>query len=104
MRFIRTWDCSKLSILKHMLIVFLLATSCVQAVAAVDISNPTKLMFVGDRTDNLIDVISLGDDEVVYRIETSIHPDHIIVTPFAPILIYTNTAGRAGHYRGENRY
>jgi len=94
MRFIRTWDCSKLSILKHMLIVFLLATSCVQAVAAVDISNPTKLMFVGDRTDNLIDVISLGDDEVVYRIETSIHPDHIIVTPFAPILIYTNTAAR----------
>jgi DNA-binding beta-propeller fold protein YncE len=94
MRSIRTWDYSKLSLVKHLLLVFLLSTGCVQAVAAVDISNPTKLMFVGDRTDNLIDVISLDDSVVVYRIETSIHPDHIIVTPFAPILVYTNTASK----------
>jgi DNA-binding beta-propeller fold protein YncE len=57
---------------------------------AADISNPRSLIFVGDRTENVIDVISVDSNEVVYRIETSIHPDHIVVTPFAPILIYTN--------------
>jgi DNA-binding beta-propeller fold protein YncE len=78
--------------LKALLLFFVLASSGVQAAGAVDISDPTKLMFVGDSTDNLIDVISLDKGEVVYRIETSIHPDHIIVTPFAPILVYTNVA------------
>jgi hypothetical protein len=61
---------------------------------AADISNPRSLMFVGDRSENLIDVISLSDEKVVHRIETSIHPDHIIATPFAPILIYTDTAAK----------
>jgi len=61
---------------------------------AVDISNPMKLMFVGDQKENLIDVISLDDKEVVHRIETSIHPDHIIATPYAPILVYTDTDAR----------
>jgi len=64
------------------------------SVLAADISNPMKLMFVGDRTENLIDVISLDKAEVVHRIETSIRPDHIIATPYAPILMYTNTAAR----------
>ena len=61
---------------------------------AADISNPTKFMFVGDSEENLIAVVSLDDYEVVYRIETSIHPDHIIATPFAPILVYTNIEER----------
>ena len=60
------------------------------AVAAVDISNPTLFMFVGDREANVIDVVSLADAKVVHRIETSIHPDHIIATPFAPILMYAD--------------
>ncbi len=60
------------------------------AAAAVDISNPTLFMFVGDRNANIIDVISLEDAKVVHRIETSIHPDHIIATPFAPILMYAD--------------
>ena len=77
--------------MRCLLIALTLATACVQAA---DISNPMKLMFVGDATDNLIDVISLDDGEVVHRIETSIHPDHIIATPFAPILMYTDTAAR----------
>jgi hypothetical protein len=58
---------------------------------AVDISDPTQFMFVGDRTDDVIDVISLGDAEVVHRIRTSIHADHIVATPFAPILMYADT-------------
>ena len=70
-----------------------LALMTANALAA-DISNPRSLMFVGDRTENLIDVISLGDRKVVHRIETSIHPDHIVATPFAPILIYTDTAAK----------
>lgn len=60
------------------------------AAAAVDISNPTLFMFVGDRELNVIDVVSLKDKVVVHRIETSIHPDHIIATPFAPILMYAD--------------
>jgi DNA-binding beta-propeller fold protein YncE len=63
-------------------------------VHAADISDPTRLMFVGDRSANIIDVISLDDGKVVHRIETSIHPDHIIATPFAPILVYADTDAR----------
>ncbi len=59
---------------------------------AVDISDPKQFMFVGDRSDNTIDVVSLDDNEVVYRIETSIHPDHIIATPFAAILMYADVS------------
>jgi len=59
---------------------------------AADISNPTQFMFVADSDENFIDVISLGEAEVVHRIETSIHPDHVIATPFAPILMYANVA------------
>ena len=68
---------------------------------AADISNPMALMFVGDRIDNIIDVVSLADQEVVHRIETSIHPDHIIATPFAPILIYTDIAARKASRGGS---
>jgi hypothetical protein len=60
----------------------------------VDLSDPKQFMFVGDRSNNTIDVISLSDNEVVHRIETSIHPDHIIATPFAPILMYTDSSTR----------
>lgn len=62
--------------------------------AAADISDPTKFMFVGDRTDNIIDVVSLDNAEVVQRILTSIHPDHIVATPFAPILVYADIEAR----------
>lgn len=57
---------------------------------AADISDPTQFMFVGDREENVIDVISLADAEVVHRIVTSVQPDHIIATPFAPILVYAD--------------
>ena len=74
-------------------LISLLLVACAAANAA-DISNPTKFMFVADRQDDVIDVISLDDAEVVHRIETSIHPDHIIATPFAPILMYTDIDAR----------
>ena len=61
---------------------------------AVDISDPTQFMFVGDRDDDVIDVISLADAEVVHRVRTSIHADHIIATPFAPILMYADTEAK----------
>ena len=60
----------------------------------VDISDPKQFMFVGDRSNNVIDVVSIDDSEVVHRIETSIHPDHIIATPFAPILMYADIAAK----------
>lgn len=60
----------------------------------VDISNPRALMFAADREQNLIDVISINSGKVVHRIETSIHPDHIIATPFAPILVYADIAAK----------
>lgn len=77
--------------MRFLLLVLLLAANWVQAA---DISDPTKLMFVGDSRENLIDVISLKEGKVVFRIETSIRPDHIIATPFAPILMYTDTAAK----------
>ena len=80
---------NRLVLLPILLLVLVAANSL-----AADISNPRSLMFVGDRSENLIDVISLNDEKVVHRIETSIHPDHIVATPFAPILIYTDTAAK----------
>lgn len=77
--------------MRYLYFFLMLAASCVQAA---DISDPTKLMFVGDSKENLIDVISLDEGKVIYRIETSIRPDHIIATPFAPILVYTDTAAK----------
>ena len=74
--------------MKNLLIFLLLIAGQLQAA---DISNPMKLMFVGDRIDKIIDVISLGEGTVVHRIQTSIHPDHIVATPFAPILMYADT-------------
>jgi len=74
--------------MKNLLIFLLLIAGQLQAA---DISNPMKLMFVGDRIDKIIDVISLDEGAVVHRIETSIRPDHIVATPFAPILMYADT-------------
>ena len=61
---------------------------------AADISDPTQFMFVGDRDEDIIDVVSLESAKVVHRIETSIHADHIVATPFAPILMYADVDAR----------
>ena len=82
---------TKYQTMKNLLIFLSLVAGQLQAA---DISNPMKLMFVGDRTDKIIDVISLDEGAVVHRIETSIHPDHIVATPFAPILMYADTDAR----------
>jgi DNA-binding beta-propeller fold protein YncE len=58
--------------------------------AAVDISNPQRLMFVADAEDHVIDVIDLRENEVVFRIETKYRVDDLVATPFAPLLIHTN--------------
>ena len=83
--------CIRNSAMKCLAVLCLLAEGNVQAA---DISNQLRLMFVGDRSDNIIDVVSLDDGEVVHRIETSIRPDHIVVTPFAPILMYADIDAR----------
>ncbi len=64
------------------------------AVAQVDISNPQRLMFVADSTDNIIDVVDLVDEVAVFRIETKFHVDDLIATPYAPVLVYTNIERR----------
>lgn len=62
--------------------------------AAVDISNPQRLMFVADAVDPVIDVIDLVENKVVFRIETEDRVDDMVATPFAPVLIYTNMEKR----------
>jgi DNA-binding beta-propeller fold protein YncE len=68
--------------------------ACGSAFAQVDISNPLTLMFVADTEAPLIDVIDLEQQRVVYRIETAQVVDDLIVTPYAPILAYTNIEQR----------
>ncbi len=91
MPYILTSACIRNSTMKCLAVLCLLAAANVHAA---DISNPQRLMFVGDRVDNIIDVVSLDEGKVVHRIETSIHPDHIIATPFAPILMYADIEAR----------
>ncbi len=76
-------------------IAFSLAVSlCGTAIAQVDISNPRRLMFVADATDNIIDIVDLIDEEVVFRIETKYPIDDLVATPYAPVLVYTNIERR----------
>ena len=75
-------------------LIVLVSILAVNTSAAADISNPMQFMFVGDREENAIDVVSIDDAARVYRIKTSLHPDHIVVTPFAPILIYVDAGLR----------
>ena len=79
-------------VLRGLPALFLLASPCLQA--AVDISNPQRLMFVADAVDPVIDVIDLVENEVVFRIETEDRVDDLVATPFAPVLIYTNVEKR----------
>lgn len=64
------------------------------AATAQDISNTRSLIFAADQSENIIDVISIGSLEVVYRIQTSIRPDHMIATPFAPVLVYIDISAQ----------
>ncbi|MEE9570480.1 MAG: hypothetical protein V3W02_02160, partial [Gammaproteobacteria bacterium] len=83
--------------MKTLLLLFSSATAfacATAATAAVDISNPLRLMFVADTVDNVIDVIDLVDEEVVFRIETKYPVDDLLATPYAPVLVYTNVEER----------
>ena len=74
------------------------------SVTAQDISNPLKLLAVGDRKENLIEIVDVTKGKSVHRIETTYRPDHILMTPYAPILMYTNTEAKvAVFYNLESR-
>ena len=90
MRFTRIWASTRM----RRLLATLLCWTTISVATAADISDPTQFVFVGDSDENVIAVVSLAEAEVVFRIDTSIHPDHIIATPFAPILMYTDTEAR----------
>ena len=62
---------------------------------AADLSNPVNFMFVADASEKIIDVVDLRDLTVVHRFETSLRADDLTVTPYAPILIYSNTDNNA---------
>jgi len=47
-------------------------------------------MFVADSQDPVIDVIDLERQQVIHRIETEYVVDDLVVTPYAPVLVYTN--------------
>ena len=77
-----------------LVLLFALAPLFSSIAYSADISNPRSLIFIADSSDKVIDVVSVNSNEVVHRIETSIQPDNILVTPFAPILIYTDTEAK----------
>ncbi len=57
---------------------------------AVGIDNPLNLAFVADRKDKLIDVIDLKKGKVIFSIETEFRVDELVVSPYAPTLLYAN--------------
>ena len=63
-----------------------------------DISNPANFMFVSDREEKLIDIVDLVKHKTVYRIETDFVADHVIATPFAPILVYISIDKRVATF------
>jgi DNA-binding beta-propeller fold protein YncE len=62
---------------------------------AVNIDNPLDLAFVADKQENLIDVIDLKKGKVVFSIETEFPADQLVVSPYAPTLLYTNSELKA---------
>ena len=83
--------------MNRLLTSILLSTSLLfsaTAVAQVDISNPLRLLFAADTTNNIVDVVDLGEEQVVFRIETKYPVDDVIATPYAPVLVYTNIERR----------
>lgn len=79
---------------RFLLLFTILTTTLMRPAAAADLSNPLKLMFVADTEDNVIDVIDLDTREAVARIETKYSVDDLVVTPYAPVLAYTNIERR----------
>jgi DNA-binding beta-propeller fold protein YncE len=77
-------------------LLFVLLFASIQSVpaATVDISDPLRLMFVSDAESPVIDVIDLEEEKVVYRIETDDPVDGMVVTPYAPVLVFTNVEKR----------
>lgn len=73
------------------LLIFILATANAWAV---DISNPAKFLFASDKVDKIIDVIDLSNNLVVYRFETEYRVDGLVVTPYAPLLFYSNVENK----------
>lgn len=76
--------------MKYLLTLFVALVCFSHPLSAQDISNTRALIFVGDQSENFIDVISINGLETLYRIETSIRPDHILATPFASVLVYAD--------------
>lgn len=74
-----------------LLCVFVCNLTVVADAPAADISNPLKLLAAGDRSANIIDVIDLDSGRVAHRFHTAFRPDHLLISPYAPILMYTNT-------------
>ena len=66
----------------------------VTGAAATDISDPTRFLFVADAAGQMIDVLELDAMKSVARIDTELRPDHVLVTPFAPVLLYADIAAR----------
>lgn len=58
--------------------------------AGVDISDTKRLLFIADRVENFIDVVDPRRGENIFRIDTEFPVHDIIVTPYAPLLIYSN--------------
>ncbi|MDT8399128.1 MAG: hypothetical protein RQ899_10985 [Pseudomonadales bacterium] len=60
------------------------------AASGVDISNTKRLLFIADRIENYITVVDPAQARVIFRIETEFPVHDLIITPYAPLLIYAN--------------
>lgn len=63
-------------------------------VFSADLSDPLNLVFVADKSAQLIDVVNTAEAEVVHRIRTQFIVDAMAVTPYAPLLFYADLETR----------
>ena len=77
------------------LLVFTLVFFWQAETLAVNIDNPLDLAFVADKQEKLIDVIDLKKGKVVFSIETEFPADQLVVSPYAPTLLYTSSELKA---------
>ena len=87
MRYIPISACARRLLLLPLFAIASIAT-------AADISDPTRFLFVADADNHSIDVVDLAAMENVTSIATEMRPDRVLVTPFAPVLLYADIAER----------
>ena len=80
-----------------LILFFLCSLPAASWAADADISDTQRLLYVADSKESFIDIVNPSRGESIHRLVTPSMPNHLLVTPFAPLLVYANEKERQLH-------